>query len=129
MIYGIGCDIIEIFRITAAVKRWGNRFLKRIFSDEELNYCYSASNEIAFYQRLAGKFAAKEAVIKALKTNSPLSQVEIINDLLSGMPEVRLKEKLQSLMRRLQITSISVSISHNRKYALAYAVVEREISF
>jgi holo-[acyl-carrier protein] synthase len=129
MIYGIGCDIIEIFRITAAVERWGNRFLKRIFSDEELNYCYSASNEIAFYQRLAGKFAAKEAVIKALKTNSPLSQVEIINDLLSGIPEVRLKEKLQSLMRRLQITSISVSISHNRKYALAYAVVEREISF
>lgn len=128
MIYGVGCDIIEIWRIKRAVERWGETFLKRIFSEEELNYCYKADSEAAVYRHLAGKFAAKEAVIKALKANSALSEVEIINDELSGMPEVRLKPKLQSLTHRLQITAIYVSIAHSREHAVAYAICERSSS-
>lgn len=62
MILGIGTDIVEISRIKEAVYKWGNRFLNRIYTEKEISYCYLRKNPFA---HLAGRFAAKEAVIKA----------------------------------------------------------------
>lgn len=65
MIVGIGTDIVEISRIKNAVAKWGERFLRKIFTENEISYCYKKKDP---FPHLAVRFAAKEAVIKALST-------------------------------------------------------------
>jgi len=63
MIYGIGTDIVEIKRVRDAVERWGKRFLKKIFTENEISYCYKKKDP---FLHLAVRFAEKEALIKAI---------------------------------------------------------------
>lgn len=120
MIHGIGTDIIEIKRIQNALERFGNRFINKIFTSREQAYCLSKKNK---EMHLAGRFAAKEAIAKALGTGITehvgWKDIEIINDS-SGKPQVILSE---SIYPKLGL-SILVSISHCREYATAVAVIE-----
>jgi holo-[acyl-carrier protein] synthase len=120
MIRGLGVDVIEVPRVERAVARWGDAFLGRVFTDAERRH---ASQVPAAAQRLAGRFAAKEAVMKALGLGWQglgWREIEIATDAL-GRPLVRLSGRAEAAAVRLGIAAWSVSISHTR--ALATAVV------
>lgn len=124
-ILGIGTDIIEIERIAMAIQRHGSHFLDRIFTANEQKYAQKFStSEVT----LAGRFAAKEAVAKALGTgiNRDVSwlDIEIINDA-SGKPALVPSPRLQAY---LQNNEVLVSISHCKQYATAFAIVQASIS-
>lgn len=113
-IIGVGVDLTEVRRLKTAVERWGKEFLERIFTEKEIAYAYRHQS---FYQHLAGRFAAKEAVFKALG-NFSLSwkDVEILNRE-DGRPYCNLLNNIS------QDLDILISISHIKNYALAQAIV------
>ena len=126
MIAGIGVDIIEVGRIRRIVERHGERFLQRVFSEQEIAYCRRCAHP---YQRFATRFAAKEAVLKALgvgwQQGTSFRDVQVSNDEL-GAPTVRLQGRSLEISRRLGVTRIFISLSHDRNYAMAQAVAEGE---
>lgn len=111
--------MIEVDRIQAAMDRHGGRFLQRIFSPEEIRYCSSHQDAARHF---AGRFAAKEAIVKALGTGFRQGitwlDMEILNDRL-GKPEVVLKARLLELCGD---ASVMVTISHCKQYAIANAI-------
>ena len=116
---GIGCDIIEIYRISQAIERYGNRFLERIFTQSEIDYAFRFRHSDAI---LAGRFAAKEAISKALGTGigevAGWKDIEIIKDSL-GKPVVQLSDHLN---KRFKNPQILISISHSKDNAIATAI-------
>lgn len=119
MIKGTGIDIIEIERINKAVKNV--KFVKRIFTKKEIEYFKSINNNI---YTIAGRFAAKEAVVKTLGTGLrgfKWIDIEIDRDEL-GKPIVTLYEKASEISNEKGITKIELSISHCRQYAVAQAI-------
>jgi holo-[acyl-carrier protein] synthase len=114
MILGTGIDIIEIDRIQRAVERWGDGFLKHVFTPAEIEY----AKKFKFpYQHYAGRFAAKEAIFKAMGIpHLSWHDVTIVNDD-SGKPVCHYNST--NFKHRLLI-----SISHGRDYAVASAIVE-----
>jgi len=114
----IGVDIVEIQRIKLAVTRWEDTFLKRIYSDAELEYCGK------MYGSLAARFAAKEAVIKTLGAAAKgLSWREI--EILHGeneAPYVKLHGNTLKQAEKLGLTEVSISMSHCKEYAIALSV-------
>ena len=114
MIYGSGVDIIEVDRITQAIKRWGNGFLNHVFTKEEIAY---AKNNRFPDQHFAARFAAKEAVLKAFGDNAHISwkDIQIINDK-NGKPMCFYSDKKFK-------KKILVSISHTKNYAVASALI------
>jgi len=116
MIVGIGIDIIEIDRVEQAISR--ERFRARVFSPDERAYCDQACSA----ERYAGRFAAKEAVAKALSCSLNWREVEILTSE-SGAPVPRLHGRA---LEHLGSGRLHVSISHSRLYAVAQAIVERE---
>jgi len=123
MIAGIGIDIVEISRIKQAAKKWSNRFLKRIFTERELEYAHGKSIP---YQHLAARFAAKEAVLKAIGDSTihriEWVNVEILNDE-HGKPVVNLSGQAKKIKLEKNISDIIISMSHTRTYAAANAIV------
>ena len=121
MVKGIGVDIIEIERIRRGVENSGTSFLERIFTKAEIDYCSAKHNK---YQHLAARFAAKEAVSKALSTGLRgefgWKDIEVVNDRL-GKPLVVLHGPLQD---RLNGASILLSISHSDSHVVAMVVIE-----
>lgn len=117
MITGTGIDIVEVNRLRKALER-RPRLLERLFSRAEMAYCSSSRMK---FDRLAGRFAAKEAVAKAV--GRPLSwlDVEILNDE-NGKPNATFGGKALALMRG---TEVLVSISHGKGYAVAHALAVR----
>lgn len=124
MIKGVGADLIRVGRLEKAVQRSGNRFLDRVFCLEELQYCRSKKNP---FPHLAVRFAAKEAILKALGTGWGLGlgwkEVLIYHDE-DGRPRVNLKGKAQERAQKLGIADILISLSHEGEYALAFAVAQ-----
>lgn len=120
MVQNIGNDIIEVARIKKAWIRHGERFLNKIFTKKEQAYCLSKK---AFPERhLAGRFAAKEAISKALGSGIGLiswTDLEIINDP-AGRPVVWLSNHAKELFNQPQI---HISISHCHEYATAVAIL------
>ena len=117
---GIGVDIIEIERIKKAIQK-RKRFKTRFFSDKELNYCEQYKKPWANF---AGRFAAKEAVVKALGTGFSgfkWQDIEIISTS-SGKPEVKLHNQAKKIAEGQGIIEIMISISHCHDYAVAQAV-------
>ena len=115
---GIGTDIIEIERIELAVNRSGQQFLDRVFTKAEQEHCGGKVH------CLAGRFAAKEAILKALGTglrDLRWTNIEVLPDHL-GKPEVTLSGGALDIASRLDITKVLVSISHDRGRAVAFAV-------
>ncbi len=125
MIAGLGIDLVELARIEKAVKRHGSAFAEKILTSAELDLMKNAPSGTEF---LAGRWAAKEAVSKALGTglggSCGLLEIEIGNGE-SGAPEARLSGAALATMRRRGIVSISVSITHERSMAAAAAVAEK----
>ena len=119
--YAHGIDIIEISRISQAVESWGDRFLKRIYTDKELKYCNNRAPE------LAARFAGKEAVMKALGTGhigiSPID-IEILPGR-DGDPMVTIAGRLQKKAMEIGIQDLSISLSHSRDYAVASVIGTR----
>ncbi|MDP8213282.1 MAG: holo-ACP synthase [Candidatus Zapsychrus exili] len=114
MVLGIGTDIIEVQRIKKAIDRWGDNFLKHVFLDEEIEY---AQRNKFPAQNFAARFAAKEAVYKALKDKSHISwkDIKILNDE-SGKPYCIINDKNFK-------SKVMVSLSHTQNYAVANAII------
>jgi holo-[acyl-carrier protein] synthase len=120
MVNSLGIDIVEVKRVKGLVDRWGDRFLHRIFTPWEISYCKSKSSP---EQSLAARFAAKEAILKAIGTG--LSQgirwtsMEIVNDK-NGCPNVRLGKRIKD---KIKDKKILISMSHTKEYAVAQAIL------
>ncbi|MBN4067298.1 holo-ACP synthase [Simkania negevensis] len=121
MIYGIGTDIIEVERVRQAIERHRGRFLERLFTEAERRYCEVHADSVVHY---AGRFAAKEAIAKALGTGFGKDlgwhDVEIINEK-SGKPLAIIKGKREESLAADIV--VHLSISHCRSYATATAVI------
>jgi holo-[acyl-carrier protein] synthase len=119
MILGIGTDIIEISRIKANIERYQERFLDRIFTESEQTYCLSRKEPSLHF---AGRFAAKEAVSKALGTGFSEGlnwlDIEVYLDE-KGKPHIRPSPNLNSLFSS---PVFDISISHCHTYAIAFAI-------
>lgn len=124
MIRGTGVDIAETSRMERGLERYGDRFTKRIFTPQEIEYCGKFKNRA---ERFAARFAAKEAAFKALGTGWREGirwlDVEVVH-LPSGKPELVLRGRAQEVARELGVTRTSVSISHSDRYVVAMVIFE-----
>jgi holo-[acyl-carrier protein] synthase len=122
MIYGIGIDIVMTGRIRIAVERWGKRFLDRVFTEREVSYAFSIKDP---YLPLAVRFAAKEAFIKAIRSeiHVPLRDVEVMNQD-DGSPLLSVKGKVRGFLDERSIDIIHVSLSHEKDYGIACVILE-----
>lgn len=115
----LGIDIIEIARIRASVERYGERFLQRILTKGEIEYCYSKANP---YESIAVRFACKEAIAKALGTGISKTfhwhSVEILRSK-NGQPKLKFLKKV----RGLSANNVAISLSHTHQYAVAVAII------
>ena len=115
MIIGIGIDIIKIEKISQSIDKWGDSFLNRIFNGKEIA---NISQGKMYYQRLAARFAAKEAVIKAISKEYPLALTDIfILNKKNGAPYCEFKKDIGA--------DIFLSITHIEDYAVACAVAQK----
>lgn len=122
MIFGIGTDIVEINRISDILSKQ-DRFIYKVFTEEEIRILRSRNMRPEF---VAGRFAAKEAVSKALGTGFrefSFQDIEVINNEL-GKPEVRLYRKAEQIAGANGKYNLQLSISHGRDAAIAYAILE-----
>ena len=119
----IGIDIVEIKRLEKTSKKWGKPFLKKVYTAREL--AYSMKKRFP-YQHLAARFAAKEAIFKALgeveKDFVGWKNVEILNDA-NGKPMVRWHGDAEKVRRKRRIAGAVVSLSHSQHYAVASAML------
>ena len=116
-----GVDIIEVNRIQAVVERWGQRYLQRIYTEAELAYCRGRPSQ------LATRFAAKEAVMKALGTGVrgvSWKEIEVKRER-GRAPEIELHGRTLKRAQDLGIKHLAVSLSHSEEYAVAFVVGER----
>ena len=125
MIVSIGIDIVEVYRIAETISRTP-RFVERVFTPAERQYCESKGAAAA--QSFAGRFAAKEAFLKAVKTGwrgkITWHDIEVVNDA-DGVPSLNITGEAQALVDKLGATSIHISISHTSEHAVAQVVLER----
>lgn len=119
MIKGIGIDIVEVKRLRDIIQRWGERAKKRMFTSKELKYAHMRKK--GGFIHLAGRFAAKEAVVKSLGQPTSFLEVEISKEK-NGRPYVILKGRTKETARKMRVKEILVTLSHTRTYAVAQAV-------
>lgn len=122
MLIGVGCDVIEIARVKKAIER--EAFVERVYAPEEIAYCRGRGAQAA--ASFAARFAAKEAVLKALGTGlrgGELQEIVITNDAL-GKPSVQLLGYHAELAAQLGVNNIAISMSHSRETAMAYVIME-----
>ena len=124
MIIGMGVDLAEVERIKAAIERNGEGFLKRVYTAAEREYCEGFRNK---YERYAGRFAAKEAAMKALGTGWRRGvrwvDFEVVREL-GGRPTVRLDGEAKKIAAELGVLRIALSITHTESQALAQVIFE-----
>ena len=122
VIRGLGTDIVEIVRIGEMIERHGELFLQRVYTDQEVAYCQKRASS---YQHFAGRWAAKEAVLKALGTGWAKGiawrDIEVVS-LASGQPRVNVYGAVKELSESAGIGGYLLSISHCRSHATATAV-------
>ena len=124
MIKGVGVDIVEIKRMENAVGRWGRRFLERVFTEGEIQYCLAKSRPASSF---AVRFAAKEAVIKAVGGGVSFREIEIANmsgKAETGRPEIVRAGRLEKALAESGIKNIHLSLSHEREFGVAFVVAE-----
>lgn len=120
----MGVDIAEVDRIQAAIERHGEPFLRRIFTTAEREYCEQFKNK---YERYAGRFAAKEAAMKALGTGWRRGvrwvDFEVVREM-GGRPSIALDGVAKEIAAKLGVQRISLSITHTAAQALAQVIFE-----
>lgn len=124
MIVGTGIDLTEVPRLAAAIHRFGDRFLHRVFTDAELAYCRSKKNAV---ERLAARFAAKEAGMKAIGTGLrhgiTWHDVEV-KRVPGSRPEIAYHGVAAQFFRQLGARRASLSLTHTAHYAIAHVILE-----
>jgi holo-[acyl-carrier protein] synthase len=124
MILGMGVDLAEVDRIKAAIERHGETFLRRVYTAAEREYCEGFRNK---YERYAGRFAAKEAAMKALGTGWRRGvrwvDFEVVREL-GGRPTIRLDGEAKKIAGELGVKKIALSITHTAQQALAQVIFE-----
>jgi holo-[acyl-carrier protein] synthase len=124
LILGTGVDLAEVARIRASLERFGDRFRDRIFTPHEVAYVERKANK---YERYAGRFAAKEAGMKAIGTGWKRGvrwhDFEVIN-LPSGRPTLRLHGVAANVAQQLGVTAIQLSITHTAELGMAHVILE-----
>ncbi len=124
MIVGTGIDIAEVPRIAESIERFGERFLRRVFTEGEIRYCDSKANRV---ERYAARFAAKEAAMKALGTGwnhgVRWKDVEVFREP-GRRPTIKFHGKAAEFAGRLKATNISLSLSHTPEQAIASVILE-----
>src|SRR5665648_37556 len=124
LIIGCGIDLVKIERIEKIIKRWGNNFNSRIFTPLERDYCEKKKDNK--YQSYAGKFAAKEALLKALGLGlrgANWKEIEIKNDEL-GQPIIDTFGKLKNIASTRGVNKYFITISHTKEYAISQVILE-----
>jgi holo-[acyl-carrier protein] synthase len=123
IISGIGIDIIEVRRVEKAVKQRGESFVNKVFTAREQEY---AGNKKFRYMHLAGRFAAKEAIKKALPDGKEIGfnwhEIEILNSE-DGKPYVVMHGRAGKIMKKFNLSRVLISISHTEELATANAMV------
>jgi len=121
MVIGVGIDLIEISRIKKSIDEFGDNFLQKIYTPNEIEYCLSKSNK---YQHFAARFAAKEAVYKAFSASEHYGiswqDIEITNEP-SGLPIVKLNGSLKSYLS--DDKDLKISISHSENLVTCVAII------
>lgn len=124
MIVGTGIDIAEVPRIREVIERHGERFLKRVFTDGEIQYCESKANRV---ERYAARFAAKEAGMKAIGTGwnhgVRWRDLEVARKP-GGRPTLVLHGKAAEFAAKLGATNIALSLTHTAEQAMAQVILE-----
>jgi len=124
LIIGCGIDLVKIERIEKIIKKWGDNFIFRIFTPLEREYCEKKKGNK--FQSYAGKFAAKEALLKALGLGlreANWKEIEIKNDEL-GQPIIHTSGKLKNVALAKGVSKYFISISHTKEYAIAQVILE-----
>ena len=125
VLIGLGADVIEVARIARAIERQGERFLARVFTEEERHYCFRMAHP---HKHLAARFAAKEAVSKCFTTgigaNLGWRSVSVYHGS-RNEPLVRLDEKGDALLREVGATQVLLTLSHTESVAMAVAALVR----
>jgi holo-[acyl-carrier protein] synthase len=126
MIRGIGIDIVEVSEVESSISKYGERYLERVFTQQEVEYCRSGTNS---GQRYAARIAAKEAAMKAMGTGWDRGvewlSFEVVNEA-SGRPSLRMHGAAATLAAENRITRSWVSLAHNAGYAIAEVVCESD---
>ena len=124
-ILGIGADIVECLRIGRMIEQHGELFLTRVFTEREIRYCQERKRSV---EHFAGRWAAKEAVLKALgmgwRRGMALTDVEIRNEA-GGRPQVHLCGTVKDAAQNRRVGDVLLTIAHCRAYATAYALALR----
>ncbi len=124
MIRGTGVDICEVARIGSSIARFGDRFLERVFTEEEIRYCKSKKNSV---ERFAARFAAKEAAMKALGTGATRGvtwrSIEV-GHAPGGRPILRLHGTTAQIAEQIGVRRISLSLTHTESQAMAMVIFE-----
>jgi holo-[acyl-carrier protein] synthase len=124
LIIGLGVDITEVDRIRAVIEKRGEAFLRRIYTPKEIAYCERFKNK---FERYAGRFAAKEAAMKALGTGWQHGvrwmDLEVVREK-SGKPTLSIVGEAGRIAERLGVKHIAVSITHTAEQALAQVILE-----
>ncbi len=127
LIVGCGVDLVKIARIEKIIERWGNSFTSRIFTSLEREYC--EKKKINKFQSYAGKFAAKEALLKSLGLGLKgvnWKEIEVKNDEL-GQPIMEIYGKIRNIASAKRISRYFISISHTKEYAIAQVILEGKL--
>ena len=124
MIIGMGIDVAEVPRIRAVIESQKERFLRRVYTPEEAAYCEQFKNK---YERYAGRFAVKEAAMKALGTGWSRGvrwvDLEVVRQR-GGKPELVLKGEARKIADGLGVKNVAVSITHTEAQAIAQVIFE-----
>jgi holo-[acyl-carrier protein] synthase len=124
MIHGTGVDLIEISRIKNSIQKYSGKFEDRVFTTKEIDYCRSKADP---FKHFAARFAAKEAVLKSLGTGMAegisWKDMEILNQE-SGRPVLSLSGKGRDIFDSLNLSTIHISMTHDKQYAVAQAIAE-----
>jgi len=124
MIHGIGTDFVEVSRIERILTKWGDRFLDRVYAQDEIEYCKKKAAPAIHF---AARFAAKESFLKSLGIGLgmgvKLREIEVKNNAL-GNPELKMNEKLVSILDNLGVTAVHLSMTHTSEHAHAIVILE-----
>jgi holo-[acyl-carrier protein] synthase len=124
MIFGIGTDIVENKRIADSINSYGDKFLNKIYTKQEIKYCSSKVDSVLSY---AVRFCAKEAFLKALGTGFDgkvsFKDIGVIKDK-AGKPFIERTEVIEKVFLEKNIKVCHVSLSHVKEYSIAYVVLE-----
>jgi holo-[acyl-carrier protein] synthase len=122
VICGVGIDIVRIDRLRKSTDTLGRRFLEKIFTDDEITHCYRKKDP---FPSLAVRFAAKEALIKALPTEKgvPFKDI-VVNNMANGTPSIIIDNRLKKIFDENGIQSAHLSLSHEKEYGVAMVVLE-----